>query len=179
MSDQARDDESKRRLEAAYDRFAQHVLDVLRAGRELGRQAFEAAMETSRARLAAAGEFSAVQGERFKEWLRRDLGLHLEEQARQARELGRELGHEAGQRLHPERLRDGTLATLARLLQSSAETLQEWSRKADEAVIYECGQITSAGTLTCLGCGQVIHLDNTAHVAPCPACMGTRFRKSY
>jgi len=179
MSDQAKDDDSKRRLEAAYDRFAEHVVDALRTGRDLGRQAFETAMETSREKLGAAGEFSAAQGERFKEWLRRDLGPHVEEQARQAREFGREFGHEAGQRLHPERLRDGTLATLATLLRSGGAALQEWSAKADEAVIYECGQITIPGTLTCLSCGHVIHLDSTAHVAPCPACMGTRFRKSY
>lgn len=175
MSDQEKDDDSKRRLEAAYDRFAEHVVDGLRTGRDLGRQAFETALETSREKLGAAGEFSAAQGERFKEWLRRDLGPHVEEQARQARQLG----EEAGQRLNPQRLRDGTLATLATLLRSGGAALQEWSHKADAAVIYECGQITSAGTLTCLSCGHVVHLDKTAHVAPCPACMGTRFRKSY
>lgn len=168
-------EDSKERLEAAYDRFAAHVVEALQSGRSLGRQGFEAAMEKARAQLAAAGEFSAGQGERFKEFLRRDLGPHLEEQAQAARQFGRE----AGQHLQPERLRDGLLATLATVLRSGGETLQEWSHKADQAVIYESGEITSAGTLTCLNCGHAIHLDKTAHVAPCPVCLGTRFRKSY
>ena len=175
MNDQTPNDERTRHLEAAYDRFAEHVTGMLGAGRDLGHQAFEAAMEKARDRLAAAGEISAVQGERLKEFLRRDLGAHFAEQARQAREFG----EEAGQRLHPERLRDGTLATLATLLQSGSEALREWSQKADEAVIYESGEITSGGTLTCLGCGQTQHLSHTTHVLSCPVCMGTRFRKSY
>lgn len=174
MSDHTHED-SKQRLEAAYDRFAGHVVEAVQSGRSLGRQGFEAAMEKTRERLAAAGEFSAGQGERFKEFLRRDLGLHLDEQARQARQLGRE----AGQHLQPERLRDGMLATLATLLRSGGEMLQEWSHKADQAVIYESGEITSAGTLTCLNCGHVVRLERTAHVVPCPQCLGTRFRKSY
>ena len=174
MSDHVPDD-SKERLEAAYDRFAEHVVEAFQSGRSLGRQGFEAAMEKSREQLAAAGEFSAAQGERFKAFLRRDLGPHFEEQAQLARQFGRE----AGQRLQPERLRDGMLATLATLLRSGGETLQEWSQKADQAVIYESGEITSAGTLTCLNCGHASHLGQTTHIAPCPACLGTRFRKSY
>lgn len=179
MSDTPRDDETRRRLESAYDRFAEHVVDALRAGRDLGREGIEAAMEKARARLADAGEFSAAQGERFKTWLRRDLGLQVEEQAREAREFGRGLGHEAAQKLSPARLRDGTLATLATLLRSSGETLQAWSERADAAVEYESGEITSAGTLTCLSCGHVAHLEHTAQIPPCPVCLGTRFRKSY
>ncbi|MBI2277835.1 MAG: hypothetical protein HYU74_10825 [Dechloromonas sp.] len=174
MSDHVPDD-SKERLEAAYERFAEHVAEAFQSGRSLGRQGFEAAMEKTRERLAAAGEFSAGQGERFKEFLRRDLGTHLDKQAQMARQFSRE----AGQHLQPERLRDGMLATLATMLRSGGETLQEWSHKANEAVIYESGEITSAGSLTCLNCGHAIHLDKTAHVAPCPACLGTRFRKSY
>lgn len=177
MSNQTedRDEHGKLRPEAAYDRFAEHVAEALRSGQAVGRQALETAMDKTRAQLEAAGEFSAAQGERFKNFLRRDLGPHLEEQAEHARQFS----HEAGQRLHPERLRDGTLATLARLLQSGSETLQEWAARADQAVIYQSGEITSAGTLTCLGCGQTIHLEHTAQIAPCPVCQATRFRKSY
>ena len=174
MSDNTQMD-SKERLEAAYDHFARHVVDAVRSGRSLGRQGFEAAMEKARAQLAAAGEFSAGEGERFKEFLRRDLGPHLDEQMRQARQFG----HEAGQLLQPERLRDGMLATLATLLRSGSEMLHEWSHKADLAIIFKSGEITSAGTLTCLNCDHVIRLEQTAHVTPCPLCHGTRFRKSY
>lgn len=179
MSDTSRDDETRRRLESAYDRFAEHVADAARAGRDLGRESIEAAMDKARSQLVDAGEFSAAQGERFKTWLRRDLGFQFDEEAGKARELGRALGHEAAQKLSPTRLRDGTLATLATLLRSSGETLQAWSERADAAVEYMSGEITGAGTLTCLGCGHVAHFEQTAHIPPCPVCQGIRFRKSY
>lgn len=173
MSDHTHDDTGRRK--AAFDRFTVYLSELLRLGRDYSRQAFETAMETAQTRLAAVGEFIAARGERLTEYLRRDLGPHLQEQAPHVRHLG----HEAGQRLHPERLRDGTLASLATLLKSSGETLREWSQKADEAVIYGCGEITSAGTLTCLNCGHLIHLEATGQMSPCPACMSTRFRKRY
>lgn len=183
MSDTPEDDETRRRLESAYERFAEHVVDALHAGRDLGREGIEAAMEKARSRLTVAGEFSAAQSERFKTWLRRDLGLHMDERAREFRRAvgreGREFGQEASQKLNPARLRDGTLATLATLLRNSGETLQAWSERADAAVEYMSGEITSAGTLTCLGCGHVAHFDQTVHIVPCPVCQGTRFRKSY
>lgn len=172
MSDRPQDDdETRARLEKAYDRFAERVLQTLEAGREHGREALETAMETVRAKLAAAGEFSAAQGEQFKRHLRRDL--------EQSQDYARRIAGEAREHLHPARIRDGTLAGLAALLQAGGETMRAWSDKAGEAVLYETGEITSAGTLTCLNCGHVLHLDRTAHVPPCPACLGSRFRKSY
>ena len=164
MHDSKHDDEARARLEAAYDKFAERVAALLVKGGERGREALEAAMESVRAGLTAAGEFSAAQGEEFKRYLRRDYH-HLAEQARQ--------------RLDPERLRDGALAALATALQAGGEMLQSWSRKADAAVIYEAGELTSAGTLTCVNCGRVIHLTKTSHVPPCPECLAARFRKSY
>lgn len=171
MSTEKPDEEKRAKLAAAYDKFAERVAASLASGRERSAEAFEEAMETARAKLTAAGEFSAAQGEDFKRFLRRDFG-HLSEEARA-------LGNEAKQRLDPGRLRDGALAALASALRAGGETLQAWSHKADETIIYESGQITSAGTLTCMNCGCAIQLKESAHVPTCPACLSERFRKSY
>lgn len=165
------DEEVRLRLEAVYDKFTERVFALLAQGRGRGHEAVEAATETVRAGLAAAGELSAVQGEAFKRYLRRDL-RHLADEAQR-------LGRAAQHRLHPQRLRDGSLAALAEGLQAGGAMLQSWAQRANEAVIYEAGEITSAGTLTCLNCGRVIHLDRSAHVPPCPDCLAARFRKSY
>jgi hypothetical protein len=89
------------------------------------------------------------------------------------------LQHLAKEQLHPERLRDGTLAVLGSAFRAGGDLLQSWSRWANEAVVYEAGETASAGTLTCLNCGRVIHLAKTSPVPLCPDCLATRFRKTF
>ena len=157
--------------EALYDRFAERSRELFEASQEKGRDAFEKAMERARAQLAAAGEFTAEQGEAFKKYLKRDL--------EQTAEDVRALGQEAEERLHPSRVGAGAISSLARLLHATGQTMVSLSRKAEETLAYQTGEITTAGTLTCTACGQTVQLKTTGHVPPCPSCHGTRFRKGY
>lgn len=89
------------------------------------------------------------------------------------------LPREVKERVHPERLRDGRLARLGTAFRAGGEWLLSWSRWAHEAVLYEAGERDSAGTLTCLNCGHVIHLTKASPVPPCPDCLAARFRKTF
>lgn len=157
--------------EALYDRFTERARELFDAGQEKSREAMEKAMESAREQIAAAGEFSAEQGELFKQFMRRDLEqTALDMQA---------LGQEAKERLHPARLGAGALSSLARLLDVTGSALGFLSRKAEDALHYNTGDITAAGTLTCMQCGQKVQLKRTSKIPPCPSCHGTRFRKGY
>jgi isocitrate dehydrogenase len=166
-----RDQDMRAKLEAQYDKFADRFRELFEAGQDKSREAMEKAMERAREQLAAAGEFTAEQGEKFKLYLQRDLG--------QAAESMYRMGREAYQRADPERLRAGALSSLAKLLDAAGDTLQAWSRKAQEALNCEAGQVTSAGTLTCVKCGHVLQLKKTSYIPPCPNCYGASFRKTY
>lgn len=156
---------------ARYDRFVEKSRELFEKSQEKSREAWEKAMELARQQLSAAGEFSAEQGEAFKAYLRRDLDQTLEDM--------RELGEEAKDRLNPARLGAGALSSLARLLHASGHALSSLSEKAEDALVYRAGEITSAGTLTCLACGHKEHLKATDVVPACPVCQGKRFRKGY
>lgn len=168
MSD--KQDELKTRLEGLYDRLAERTRELYQQGQGRGREAMDAALEKAREQLAAAEEFTAEQGEQLKAYLRRDL----EETAGHMRELG----DAARERFNAERLRVGALASLASILNSAGEALQAWSRRARDATAFEAGDITSAGTLTCVNCGQQIVLARSSHIPPCPKCYGAKFTKS-
>lgn len=159
------------RYEVLYDRFAERARELFEAGQEKGKEAMEKAMEGAREQFAAAGEFSAEQGETFKKFMRRDLEQTAEEM--------RVLGQEARERLNPARLGAGALSSMARLLEVTGSALHNLSRKADDALRFKTGEITAAGTLTCVGCGQKVQLKRSAHIPPCPSCHGTEFRKGY
>lgn len=156
---------------ALYDRFAERARAIFEAGQEQSKEALERAMESARGQLSAAGEFSAQQGEVFKQFMRRDLEQTAQDM--------RALGHEAQERLHPARLGAGALSSMARLLEAAGSALQSLSRKAEDALRYSTGEITTAGTLTCTHCGQAVQLKRTSTIPPCPKCHGAEFRKGY
>lgn len=81
--------------------------------------------------------------------------------------------------LDPARPGAGALASLARLLHAAGGAITAWSENAEAALEYKTGEVTTAGTLTCLACGQKVQLKSTGVVPPCPSCHATRYRKGY
>jgi len=169
-SDSAKNEEQGR-YEALYDRFAERSRELFEASQEKSKEAMDKAIEMAREQFAAAGEFSAEQGETFRKYIRRDLA--------QTETDMRTMGKEAAERFHPARLGVGAFSSMARLLQATGSALQSLSQKAEDALHFNTGEITAAGTLTCTKCGQKVQLKRSAHIPPCPSCYGTEFRKGY
>jgi isocitrate dehydrogenase len=169
-SEAAKHDEQGR-YEALYDRFAERTCELFEASQEKGKEAIEKATETARQQFIAAGEFSAEQGEAFRNYMQRDL-------AQTANDM-RALGQEAVARFNPSRIGAGALSSMARLLGATGSALQNLSRKSEAALHFNSGEITAAGTLSCTKCGQKLQLKSSAHIPPCPSCHGTEFRKGY
>ncbi|MEO8443029.1 MAG: hypothetical protein ABI547_11115 [Betaproteobacteria bacterium] len=161
----------RERLAAQYDKFAARFHELYDASREKGQQTLDVALDKTREQMAALGEMSAEQAQAFKEYLKRDLDQTAAEMRR--------LGEEGKARFHPSRVGAGALASLARLLQQGGEALLALSEKADWALIYKSGEVTGAGTLTCLKCGHTLPFAQTAYIPPCPQCNGTTFKKGY
>ena len=165
------EEKERSRYEALYDKFSERVRELYETGQEKGKEALDKSMDVAREQFSAAGDFTAEQGEAFKNYLRRDL--------EQTEQEMRTLGHDAKERLHPARLGAGALSSLARMLDTAGSALQSLSRKAEDALHFRTGEITTAGTLTCTKCGQTVQLKHTAHIPPCPRCNNTEFRKGY
>ncbi|MEO8739815.1 MAG: hypothetical protein ABI537_08935 [Casimicrobiaceae bacterium] len=157
--------------EALYDRFVEKSRQLFEAGQEKGRDAFDKAMDRAREQLSAAGEFSAEQGALYKKYMQRDLEQTAEDM--------RTLGKQAEERFHPSRVGAGALSSLAKLLHATGTAMTSLSRKAEGALAYMTGEVTTAGTLTCTSCAQTVQLKSTGRVPPCPKCHGTVFRKGY
>lgn len=157
--------------EALYDRFTERASEIFATGQEKSREAMEKAMDAARQQFSAAGEFSAEQGERFKQYMQRDLA--------QTEQYMRALSQESKERLHPARLGAGALSSLAHMLEGAGSAMQSWSRKAENVLHFGTGDITSAGTLTCVKCGHTLQLKRTSRIPPCASCNGTQFRKGY
>lgn len=111
--------------ESLFDRLSAQFQSAFGAAAEKTAETFDAALDTACDALVGAGEFTAENGERLRQLVRRDL-LHRD---------------------HP-------------------------------AMTFRTGDITSAGTLTCTGCGWTIQTTRTSVLPPCPQCLDTSFRKT-
>ena len=111
--------------EDLFDRLYGRFREIFAQAGETTLATLDRALEAACGGLVAAGEFTAENGERMRQFLRRDL------------------------------------------LQRDNPTLT-----------FRSGDITSAGTLTCTGCGWTIQTSRTAVLPPCPQCSDTAFRKT-
>ncbi len=156
--------------ETLYDRFTERASEIFATGQEKSHEAMEKAIDAARQQFSEASEFSDKQGELFKQYIRRDLAqtekdMHALNQSRE--------------HLHPARLGAGALSSLAHMLEGAGSAMQSWSRKAEDALHFGTGDITSAGTLTCVKCGHTLQLKRTSRIPPCASCNATQFRKGY
>lgn len=164
-------DQDKSKLEAQYDRFAGKFNEFYLAGKTRGRESMSAALDKTHENLVSLGEFSAEQGAEFKKYLARDLDQTIVD--------AQQLGDEAREWFHPARLGAGALSSIATVLDLTGDALRSLSSRTKETLEYRSGEMSSAGTLTCLACEQELQLKKTGHVPPCPKCSGTLFRKGY
>lgn len=165
------ENQAREQIESQYDRFVSQFRELLETSQAKGREALESSMAAARENMIAVGEISAEQGKLFSAYLKRDL-------AQTSKDM-EHLGIEARERFHPARLGAGALAATAAAFRLLGQSLLTLSDKADEALVYHAGEITSAGTLTCLKCNAETLLKKTTVIAPCSACAGTIFKKSY
>ena len=169
--DMEKQKQARNELEAQYDKYVARFHELLAASQEKSREAMHAAMNKAHENLVALEEISAEQGKLFAGYLKRDL-------AQTSKDM-EHLGEEAREHLHPARLGAGALAATAEALRLVGTSLIDLSDRTNEALVYNAGQITSAGTLTCLKCGAKQELKKTSVIDPCPACSGTVYKKSY
>ncbi len=154
-----------------YDVLAARFNKIFQEAKEHGREAMDAALDKAKSELVTAREFSAERGEQLRRYLARDLD--------QTVEAARHLGEAAKQKLDPGRLEAGALASLASVLERAGKAMLDLGHKAKASLTCKTGEITSAGTLTCQGCGEQLHFAKTGRIPPCPKCKDTVFTKSY
>jgi isocitrate dehydrogenase len=151
-----------------YDEMAARFKELFEAGTEKSSEYAKVAMEKARQQLTAAGSVSEEQGKKLKEFLERDFS-HMADAVRD----------EARVKLNPSRLSTGALASISSLLEVAGSALTGAAKKAKQSLSCRSGEITAAGTLTCLACKHEMHFKKTGRIPPCPKCHKTEFEKSY
>ncbi|MDQ6976271.1 MAG: NADP-dependent isocitrate dehydrogenase [Mariprofundaceae bacterium] len=164
MEDESLDDEAANH----YDELADRARDIFESGAEKTQEFVQSAVETAREQLTTAGTFTEEQGQRLKSFLEDDM-FRMAESMR----------NEAKSRLNPSRLTVGAMASLSAVMKAAGSAINDLASKAEQGLHCRSGEITSAGTLTCIQCNKEMHFKKTGRIPPCTECHHTEFRKSY
>lgn len=116
---------TRRQQEELFDKLMSGFQAALVQAGETTAAAFEKALDTACDALVTAGEFTADNAERMRQYLKRDML----------------------QKDHP-------------------------------TMTFRTGDISTAGTFSCSGCGWTIVTNRTSVLPPCPQCTETHFRKT-
>lgn len=163
------DQEHKSYLTEAYTRMIERAnATIAKAGKRL-----ETAVDDARDMAHELGELTRDEADLLAEYVKRDL-----------RDLGAYLD-QTDQDLRGWFVIDKTLieARLFDLISSVADRtsleLAEFARKQPPDTVWRTGEITGPGALTCLSCGQTLHMHEAGHIPPCPKCHGSTFQRQH
>jgi putative protein kinase ArgK-like GTPase of G3E family len=147
-----------------YEKLAARTAELL----EEGKKTLDEALKKAKDELTKAGNFTNEQADKVAEWVRRDV--------RQGAQKASDAVRSA---IDPQRMAAGAQSIFARILTSTADTLNDLAKKTEQTLEFKTGEVTNAGTLTCKGCGAEMHMKKPARIPPCPKCHQTVFRKGY
>ncbi|MDQ6991857.1 MAG: NADP-dependent isocitrate dehydrogenase [Mariprofundus sp.] len=151
-----------------YDQLAERFKELFESGAEKTAEFAATAMEKAREQLTVAGAFSEEQGKNLKSFLEHDFS-----------QMAQSMRDEAKEKFNPSRMSAGAMASLSTLLNAAGNALNSVAERTKKSTYCRSGEITSAGRLTCTGCGHELQFKKTARVPPCPNCHATEFQKSY
>ena len=131
----------------------------------------EHAIEAAREKTVELEETTREEATEIANYIRRDLS-----------EIGEYLqdsGQDVGAWFHMdlELIEANLLDLMSSVADKTKVELAEIAARAEVANIYQTGEITGPGTLTCSECGEELHFKKAGHVPPCPKCHSTTFTR--
>ncbi len=157
--------------ETQYKKFAEkasHLFDKLK---DKTATSLDDLLEKTKKEMVHAGEIGAEQGEKFKEYLKKDLSATKED-------LGK-LGEQLKEKAHPSRLSAGFLQIVYKVAGQLSDGFSHLAKTTSESLTYHTGGVCGPGTLTCTKCGKSMIKTKESRIPPCSGCKGTEFTKSY
>lgn len=161
------------RLVTAYNHMLDSLHDWLEKAEEKTAPLLERGLEKAREAASDLGELSREDIDKVSGWLKRDLDAAGNWLGENTDEFKDTLDFDL--QLAESRL----LKMFSTVADRTTLELKELEYRANLVGEWHTGEITGIGSLTCSGCGEVLHFHNTGHIPPCPKCHGTVFKRSF
>lgn len=155
----------------AYDRMLERVRAFMDEAEEEFTPKIQYAIDSAKEKASELGELTREEAEKIGNYLQRDLKDAADYLAGEGEELGDWL------RFDVELVEDRLAELLGQVVDTTKIELQQLAERAKQENIWNTGEITGPGTLTCINCGHTISVHSTHEIPECPKCKGTMFQR--
>lgn len=158
------------RLVKAYEQMLERVRDTVSDAEEATPK-LRAMLDTARDHMVELGELTREEAQKISGYLERDI----EDASHYLAETGEDL--RAWWRFDLELIEQRIFDAFTSVADQTSLQLQQWSERARQASLYQAGQITGPGTLSCDRCGAETRFTRAGRIPPCADCGGQSFRR--
>ena len=155
----------------AYDRMLTRVKDFIEEAEEEFAPKIQYALDSAKDKASELGELSREEAEKIGDYIKRDINDAAEYMASEGKELGDWLKFDA------ELVEDRLVDVLSHVVDTTKIEFQNLAERAKQANLWNAGEITGPGTLTCTNCGEQVIFHETREIPDCPKCDGSLFQR--
>lgn len=159
------------RLAAAYNRMMERIRELMEDTEDKAIPTLEEGIKQAADKAVELGEITREEAEKIGGWIKRDMEEATHYLADGGREFADWLKFDIGQ------VEDRLLDVLLSVADKTKLQLAAFERAMEANNIYKAGEITGAGVLECMDCGEPTHFYSTATITPCAKCGGTKFKR--
>jgi hypothetical protein len=156
-------------MAGAYERMLERAMENSKFAADRTNVLFHEAIDKAHERAIELNEISREEADRIAAFLKRDV----EDAAFYLHETGDDLKRWLG--FEKEVFSDHLLHLFAQAADQTTLALQELAKRA--GTHYVTNDIVAPGILVCTTCHHEVHLKSATSLPPCPACMGTHFKR--
>jgi len=163
--------ELSEKLVHAYQHLLHSSREFLDVTKKEAKPALLDAIDKGKESVAELTELTSEEIDKVSDYVVRDIHDAAEYIAVGERELGDWL------RIDALLIEDKFLEAFSHMVDHTKVALDEIAENAKRATEWHTGEITGAGTLSCVKCGELLHFHNAGHIPPCPKCHATVFER--
>ena len=155
----------------AYDRMMERVKAFVdEAEGEFGPK-IQYGIDAAKEKASELGELTAVEAEKVGDYVKKDIHDAAEYMASESQELKDWL------RFDVELVEDRLIDIIGSVINTTKMELQQLAERAAKENLWNSGEVTGPGTLTCTNCGhpQIFYI--THEIKVCPECEGNLFQR--
>lgn len=168
---EAHKNETADKLVHAYEQMLKQTHETIEKAQTESAPKFREMLEKARDNMVELGELTREEAEKVSDYIKRDI----EDAANYIAETGQDIRD--WWRFDLELVEKRMMDMFKLVADQTSLQLAQWAETARQMSLYQAGEVTGPGTLTCDRCGAETHFVKAGRIPACADCGGTTFRR--